>query len=149
MHVSLYYVILVHQSGCPGTGLKWLWPWMTMTKEHARKSNEWKMRGKWQLCASGKTLNTRITDTEKKWEETKYYKLQIHFSCAHFCHWLPCCYTSTKSWRGYIFTTVCLCVCVCVCVCVSVCVCVQFPCEQNSSRTDAPIWTRFSLNGCL
>ena len=36
-------------------------------------------------------------------------------------------YTSTKSWRGYIFTTVCLCVCVCVsvsvCVCVRVCVC--------------------------
>ena len=22
-------------------------------------------------------------------------------------------------------------------------------CEQNSSRTDEPIWTRFSLNGCL
>ena len=28
-------------------------------------------------------------------------------------------YTSTKSWRGYIFTAVCL--CVCLCVCVSVC----------------------------
>ena len=27
-------------------------------------------------------------------------------------------YTSTKSWRGYIFTSVCLSVCVCVCVCV-------------------------------
>ena len=55
-------------------------------------------------------------------------------------------YTSTKSWRGYIFTTVCLCVCLSVCVCV----CVRlFSCEQNSSRTDTPIWTRFSLNGCL
>ena len=51
-------------------------------------------------------------------------------------------YTSTKSWRGYIFTSVCLCVCVSVCVSNSAC-------EQNSSRTDAPIWTRFSLNGCL
>ena len=32
-------------------------------------------------------------------------------------------YTSTKSWKGYIFTAVCLCVCLCVClsVCVSVC----------------------------
>ena len=30
-----------------------------------------------------------------------------------------------------------------------VCLCVQFSCEQNSSRTDAPIWTRFSLNGCF
>ena len=31
-------------------------------------------------------------------------------------------YTSTKSWRGYIFITVCLSVCVCVCVrvCLSV-----------------------------
>ena len=32
----------------------------------------------------------------------------------------------------------------------SVCVCVRlFSCEQNPSRTDAPIWTQFSLNGCL
>ena len=55
-------------------------------------------------------------------------------------------YTSTKSWRGYIFTSVCLCVCVCVCVCL----CVRlFSCEQNSSRTIAPIWMRFSLNSCL
>ena len=30
-----------------------------------------------------------------------------------------CYYTSTKSWRGYIFTAVCLCVCVCLSVCVS------------------------------
>ena len=29
-------------------------------------------------------------------------------------------------------------------VCVS-----NSPCEQISSRTDAPIWTRFLLNGCL
>ena len=36
-----------------------------------------------------------------------------------------------------------------VCLCVCVCVCVQNSCEQNSSRTDAPIWTRFSLSGCL
>ena len=35
-------------------------------------------------------------------------------------------------------------------VCVSVSVCVsRSACEQNSSRTEAPIWTRFSLNGCL
>ena len=47
-------------------------------------------------------------------------------------------YTSTKSWRCYIFTAVCLCVCVRL-----------FSCEQNFSRTDALIWTRFSLNGCL
>ena len=31
-----------------------------------------------------------------------------------------------------------------------VCVCVRLiSCEQNSSRKDSPIWTRFSLNGCL
>ena len=39
-------------------------------------------------------------------------------------------------------------------VCVSVCVCMSVyvsgtSCEQNSSRKDAPIWTRFSLNGCF
>ena len=48
------------------------------------------------------------------------------------------CYTSTKSWRGYIFTSVCLSVCVCVSVC-----------EQNADRTATPILTRSSLNGCL
>ena len=35
----------------------------------------------------------------------------------------------------------------CLCVCVSVCL--LFSCEQNSSRTDKSIWSRFSLNGCL
>ena len=39
-------------------------------------------------------------------------------------------YTSTKSWRGYIFTSVCLCVCVSVCVCVR-----HF------------LWTKFQPNG--
>ena len=39
-------------------------------------------------------------------------------------------------------------VCLCVCVCLSVCLSGN-SCEQNSSRTDAPIWTRFSLNGCF
>ena len=34
------------------------------------------------------------------------------------------CYTSTKSWRGYIFTSVCL--CVCLSVCLSVCLCVRY-----------------------
>ena len=55
-------------------------------------------------------------------------------------------YTSTKSWRGCIFTAICL--CVCLCVCLSVCLSGS-ACEQNSSRTDEPIWTRFSLNGCI
>ena len=36
---------------------------------------------------------------------------------------------------------------VCLCVCQSVCLCVRVSCEQNSSRTDEPIWTRFSLKG--
>ena len=50
------------------------------------------------------------------------------------------CYTSTKSWTGYILIAICLCVCVSV----------QLnSCEQNSSRTDESIWTRFSLYGCL
>ena len=70
---------------------------------------------------------------------------------AFFMHWIfyngiigmRCLvnwYTSTKSWRGYIFIAVCLRVCLCVCL---------NACELNSSRTDASIWTRFSLDGCL
>ena len=52
--------------------------------------------------------------------------------CVCLCVCLSCvsvlfCYTSTKSWRGYIFTAVCL------CVCVSVCLCVRISCEQNFS----------------
>ena len=38
---------------------------------------------------------------------------------------------------------------VCLFVCLCVCLCVRISCEQNSSRTDAPIWIQFSLNGCL
>ena len=60
------------------------------------------------------------------------------------CYVMLCYYTSKKSWRGYIFTAVCLCVCMCVSVCVS-----GTSCEQNSSRTNESIWTQFSLNGCL
>ena len=50
---------------------------------------------------------------------------------------IHCNHTSTKLWRGYIFTAVCLCMCVCVCqpVCLSVCLSV---CQ----------WTKFQLNGC-
>ena len=47
----------------------------------------------------------------------------------------PIFYTSTKSWRGYIFTSVCLCVCLSVCVSGSAC-------EQIPRRTDEPIWSR-------
>ena len=31
-------------------------------------------------------------------------------------------------------------------VCLCVCLCVRISCEQNFSRTDVPIWTRFLLN---
>ena len=53
-------------------------------------------------------------------------------------------FTPPRNRGGVIFSLQFVCVWVCVSVCVS-----NFSCEQNSSRTDAPIWTRFSLNGCL
>ena len=46
-------------------------------------------------------------------------------------------YTFMKSWKGYIFTPVCLCVCLSVC---------QW---KNSSQKDALILTWLSLNDCL
>ena len=52
-------------------------------------------------------------------------------------------YTSTNR-GGFIFSLQFVCVSVCLSVCVS-----GYSCEQNSSRTDTLIWTRFSLNGCL
>ena len=55
-------------------------------------------------------------------------------------HWICFFSISTKSWRDYIFIAVCL--CMCESSCMSVCVSVS---EQNFSRTDAPIWTRFSV----
>ena len=42
----------------------------------------------------------------------------------------------------YVFMCLSVCLSVCLCICVSIS-------EQNSSRADEPIWTRFSLNGCL
>ena len=38
---------------------------------------------------------------------------------------------------------------VCVCVCLSLYVYLMFSCEQNSSQTGKPIWTWFSVDGCL
>ena len=38
---------------------------------------------------------------------------------------------------------------VCVSVCLVVCLCVWLYLWTNSSWTDAPIWTRYSLNRCL
>ena len=74
-------------------------------------------------------------------------------------------YTSTKSWRCFhqwnqliqpflhlheIVEGLYFHCSLSVCVCVSVCVSVRLnSCEQNSNRTDEPIWTQFSLNGCL
>ena len=45
-----------------------------------------------------------------------------------------------------VYLCVCMCVCMCRCVCVSVCLSVS---EPKISRTEAPIYTRFLLNGCL
>ena len=52
----------------------------------------------------------------------------------------------------YFHCSLSVCVCVSLCVCVSVCVSVCLSgsaCEKASNRTDALIWTRFLLNGCL
>ena len=50
------------------------------------------------------------------------------------------CYTTTKSWKGYIFIAVCLSPCLSISLLAS---------EQISSQTDAIILMRFSLNGCF
>ena len=59
--------------------------------------------------------------------------------------------TPPRNRGGVIFSLQFVSVCVCVCVCLSVCcLCVRLnSCEQNSSQTNEPIWTRFSLNGCV
>ena len=85
------------------------------------------------------------------------YNYQL-FSLRSITHiWLTLTisiFTPPRNRGGVIFSLqfVCVYVCLCVClsVCVFVCVCVSdvFK-KQNSSRTDEPIWTRFSLNGCL
>ena len=73
------------------------------------------------LCVAG--CNMPLTSS-------RYSQIQRSFLRSFRYFVSPCTpsegffYTSTKSWRGYIFTAVCLCVClsVCVCVCLSVCV---------------------------
>ena len=61
--------------------------------------------------------------------------------CVYVCVCVSHFYTSTKSWRGYMFT-----VCASLSVGLSVCVSVS---GQSSSGTNSSIWLRFSLNGCL
>ena len=56
--------------------------------------------------------------------------------------------TPPRNRGGVIFSFQFVCMSVCVYVCVCVCVS-SSACEQNSNRTDEPIWTRFSLHGCL
>ena len=70
--------------------------------------------------------------------ETKYLNYLTLITWGRFLSFIQyfiVYYTSTKSWRGYIFIAVCLCVCVSVCVYVSVCVCPEF------------LWTKFQPNG--
>ena len=62
----------------------------------------------------------------------------VYVTISIVCRLCKFYYTSTKSWKGYIFITVCLYVCQSVCL--------MFACEQNSSQTYEPIWTRVSLN---
>ena len=52
-------------------------------------------------------------------------------------------FTPPRNRGGVIFLLQLVCVSVCVCVCVQL-----FSCEQNSSRTIAPIWMQFSLKYC-
>ena len=56
--------------------------------------------------------------------------------------------TPPRNRGGVIFSLQFVCVCVFLSVCLFVCVS-SSSCEQNSSRTDAPIWMLVSLNGCL
>ena len=72
------------------------------------------------------------------WYLWVYYFTRYHHLCLFN-------YTITKSWRGYIFTPVCLCVCVCLSLCVSVCPDFLW----TKFRPNAQIWTLFLLNGCL
>ena len=55
-------------------------------------------------------------------------------------------YTSLREHAGVIFSLQFVCVCVFLFVCLSVCLSLS---EQNYSRMDGPIWTRFSLDSCL
>ena len=52
--------------------------------------------------------------------------------------------TPPRNRGGVIFSLQFVCVSVCLSVCVS-----DSTCEQNSDRTNASIWTQFSLNGWL
>ena len=76
-----------------------------------------------------------------------YLKLRVSyvFSISFFFYFIYFFFIPPRNRGGVIFSLQFVCVCVCVCVCL----CVRNSCEQNSSRTDAPIWMWFSLNGCL
>ena len=76
----------------------------------------------WIICFSGKQANLNKTKRKTKVRKQKWKRLHItHGECnrqnVNIKHWNNN-YTSTKSWRGYIFTAVCLRVCLSVCLCV-------------------------------
>ena len=55
--------------------------------------------------------------------------------------------TPPKKCGGVIFSLTAVCLCVCLSVCLSVQHCLWT--KSQRKRMSSPIWTRFSLNGCL
>ena len=65
-----------------------------------------------QICLTRREKKTTLVKHLLFIVEQTLGALQIFFSKDYVFTF----YTSTKSWRSYIFTAVCLCVCVCLCV---------------------------------
>ena len=76
------------------------------------------------LCLDMSEVKYRMTHENS--DPHKFQRIHLnwatnnHLNLAHaYLDFAVSFYTSSKSWRGYIFTAVCLCVCVCLSVCLA------------------------------
>ena len=85
------------------------------------------------MCKSSTPMNQQITGFKFTWSQFDYDDFLI---------------TPSRNRGGVIFSLQFLCVYHSMSVCLTDCLSVSAY-EQNSSRKDELIWTRFALNGCL
>ena len=129
-------------------GITSLWPWpltqghqihkgLSQCGKHSCSENCVQIGASVRLEFCSQEMPDRQTHTHThrdklKW---KYNPSTISWRCKN--QQLFFCFTPLRN-RGIIFSLQRLFVCVCASIS-----------EQNFSWTDAPIWMRFSLNGCL
>ena len=94
-----------------------------------RKTQCWKLQVLVDYLQGGSSRLNQTVISPRGWEFFIFmciFQIYEKIHCEHKVFY----YTSTKSWRGYIFITVCLCVCLSVSVCVRCFLVNKIPAER-------------------